>query len=777
MFTLVDGQFPFDMEDVKVMSDTELLGVCRLVFADFPQNVSSDHISMLRRDIFSSLPSSAPKVCDLASLGIDLNVGNLPISYFSYSPLPYTVLGDVEPGMITDKSICPRGDICISNMSGIIDGLLQGKCRSMIDTVRDIFGCISVPWLLCVLDEDDWKKRLTTVANGVGLNLKISHHTLIIVLWYTGYLPLFKQGKEKTELHCRKQTPASMLESMKKDGYIGAEDDASVIIAYLSGRYISHMTINNDLIRKNPFGVVLGFLSLAAREIHPYSVQSTSRAYKFCLSITGFDHLAKSMKDIGMVPGRDINPLTYFIKSIDSYEDLLGRSTNLCDDIPINMYTDREIISIYEPKTNRYRSRDNLIWKVTVGAGVGWSFRKNKPSNLTSISAGGESYIDEFRASTGDIIVSYGTSLKYRCWSVSCLLDFLGVEMDVDGVPIKGFFVPDYLPPSRRGKDYPDDTLSDSPMFTEQQTIDLCDLLSDLPERVRVGSVALLISRLKSELIVFKEKSKSAISWLQLHMKLDNTRKEMFMWYVYWLLTLSIWTRKWKGPGHPYPHNWVADGELSKILCTPEERDSNVIAHMVPCVILRNILRTHTTCEPFADMDAFRKMVPSMELMETYSWNPIHGEVLHNPVQNTLLINLMESLHLVNFNFESGNYAVNVCEKSRIDYILKSYLDGKECAAQMGDILTQSSVFFAQKILGHCITGIPQKEREFIIRLYPHTANPNNTAPYTFTQAVMSGHVLRIFREEQTVRQDPKAIKRRADQINMYYGEPNYWLS
>lgn len=721
----------------------------------------------------------------------------------------------IQYGFYTD-SMDPNYALVVSDVEPIYRGLISNPEKVGIETYHEIMGgrngAFFCHYMFPLLDGDDWKRKIADLCRMIGLNMKLHIDTIIDLLWNESVIEGINSTTNNYAISTYKMTVESMRSYLQSIG-VNLNDEASIVSAYCTGKYIDpsryadYMKVIKYLRSKPPFGVLLAALAVrqylhikgiipieSDTQVSPYRLLLTgilnTKFAQFCLNIKGFDHLAESMKKIGMIPTGI--PFEYFIRSISSYENIFNRPP-LMNKITINTpqnefvkYTDREIFSSIEPSTWNGREPEKNHIKIifTTSNTPQWSFRKNKSNNLHAITLMGETYLEQYREDPNHTFISYGTNVNYRCFTATDLADSFQ-EATINNEEKRVFLVPGYLNPNMRDENYPNDTLSDQQTFTDEQTIELYMLLKAIPQSLRPADVINLFNVLETELRNIAEASSKIREWISMYKSLDQTRKNLFRWYVYWFIVFSIWVRKWKGPGHIYPHDWVDDSRRSLDLEKPVVRDLNVTEMVRLYYILKKAIGhgpDQNTLDRITNV-AYRSLINpyvTNDMVNSMFGDLVApGEVWNDIDMNNKLNNLFQSLKFVEFDF-NGNmeYKVTTGNQSSVETMLSIFLKGEMCAGLVGDLITKTSIFYAWKLLGDYLIVIPSTTRDMIIRLYPNKANANNTPPYDIRSIHLTGHLRNTVATERILDViNEKPSKKDIERAAIYFGPIAYFIS
>lgn len=716
-------------------------------------------------------------------------MGQQFVSRTEFEPLYASDLeGETPYDLNIRDNMDPNEGIVIDSVKPIYDGLMTSR-KTSVETFHEIMGgeqgSFFCHFLFPLLDGDNWREKLTSLVDMCEINMKLPHNVMIDILFYEYLLRTISDNDPSYyAVSTYKMSIEGMRRYLTTIGYGGSTDDTNVFMAYCTGFYTGvklYPAMTEYLKNKPPFGVVLAAsccgIKLPRSPYHLLASQfespaSLTKALRLCLNIKGFDHLAQVMKKIGMVPPPNVVPFIYFIENISLYEGVFNRQANmgyLDFNTPLSnilFYTDKEILNSLEPDIWTGRESD-AISSIREETRPGWSFRHNKGNNLRGISVIGDTFVDELREEPEQTVVSYGTNKNYRVFSLQTLIDSIQ-DTEVDNQQVRAMVVPGYLPENRRDNDYPNDVLSDTKVFSDEDLLDLYIMLKAIPQQSRRADVTALLDQLVEEIRSISESSESLRRLMNAYKGLDQTRKNLFRWFVYWFIVFSIWVRKWKGPGNSYPHDWTDDGTRSPLLENPDIRDNNVAISIEKYYILKKML----TREPDPS-------ITPVVINATFGDLVVAGQSLDNEIENQKLNAILDSIRFVEFNFNTDlQYKITTGDESNVKNMLTIFLSGRKCAGLVGDLISKSSIFYAWKILGDNIESIPSNIQRAIIRLYSDTANVNNTEPYDLRRVKLSGHLHHTVMTEtanNVIRDEPseKDVKK----AKTYFGSISYFRS
>lgn len=399
--------------------------------------------------------------------------------------------------------------------------------------------------------------------------------------------------------------------------------------------------------------------------IQPYSVyqlfleKEPSPMIPFILEWDGSDPTSIA-EQVGMIFPPQIDPdnidakITYFLSNLEKYAPVYTRPDPIdpppiLEDVPeadvmriLSQYTDVELLDAYEITFDDWSSRRDFLEKIALEAigGAKWSFRNRRCANIP-----GENLIlGEERTTTDpdDPIISYGTLNNYRCYQIS-ELEGSFTYTEEEGFT---FRVPDWIKESFRqpGQTYPE--IREFPTASIRQLKRLLEtanqpiykeLLTKITNGLAdKGNVKRMITKLKDEYQRFAPEDQS-------------TAQD----YIFWMFLLGMYMRFWKGPGFPYPMEWIEGGG------GPERCELGI--------------RDENTSIAMADRDLLLEGIPD-QLRE---W----------------ILNLPR----IRYDFTTGSVAAG---KETINFVINEARKGNFCIADASDHLLRTSYYLALSLLG-----------------------------------------------------------------------------
>ncbi len=392
------------------------------------------------------------------------------------------------------------------------------------------------------------------------------------------------------------------------------------------------------------YGLVSLFVELG--EQHGTGIENFNLIIQICLKIRKLEDIQEIMFRFGIVPELvpGTNCYVWFFKNFHMYGPVVGRNSTAMSQIPtvpelfelfqpgesgaanrdntlsrlakekavdlLSKYTDVELISAYGTLYNvtyhRIRRVTNMCDELERNEKPGWTFKFRECSNIEASypRMRGTIYSLLSRLLEGeDIILSYGTSYKYECFTSWFLFNSctdyglkinkeeINREDDVEVENLAEIDLPinklkelrillqaipnDKKPLSYRriieilesiGTRY-------SRHIAARKKREAEELTKEMRNRFNAeeSPVTLLIGRLNTII----ENSERLANFVSKFKRLNQEWQEVPGWknamknFFSWFMILTLWFRKWKGPGNPFPERWVnetADNNAQKIL-------------------------------------------------------------------------------------------------------------------------------------------------------------------------------------------------------------------
>ena len=243
----------------------------------------------------------------------------------------------------------------------------------------------------------------------------------------------------------------------------------------------------------------------------------------------------------------------YYFENLRYYGDIFTRPEDILPPPPLagmgdrqikdilRIYTDDELIDAYE--VTRWTSRPDLINKIVEDArgGAKWQFRKRNCGND-----------DRFNVLTierrdkndpTDPILSYGTLNNYRCYNRDELI--VSFREDETGFH---FYIPDWL--------RVDGPIKEFPVTSIRQ---LQTLLNDLPAQAQV-LYRPLIEKVNEGLDALNNVVLRVRGLRRQYEAMSPDERQIVQEYLTWIFLAGMYARHWKGPGNPFPHEWIERG-------------------------------------------------------------------------------------------------------------------------------------------------------------------------------------------------------------------------
>jgi hypothetical protein len=251
----------------------------------------------------------------------------------------------------------------------------------------------------------------------------------------------------------------------------------------------------------------------------------------------------------------------YFLDNVKDYADIFRRPDAVpvpppLEDVPVDAateilkkYSDDELFDAYDLILQTWTSRKDLLEKIvsTSKEGPKWSFRNRNCSNLQRLNV---VTIEEPIPTDDpeDPILAYGTLSNYRCYQISELEDAFKEDLNIGFV----FNVPDwvspgtpvsYTPPDYR--EFPLESMRELRSFLRQN---LQPIYQPLLTKIEQGLV--LKNAINARMGIYRQE----------YSQMVPEDQALVQEYIFLLFIMGMYMRFWKGPGHPFPMEWVDGG-------------------------------------------------------------------------------------------------------------------------------------------------------------------------------------------------------------------------
>lgn len=433
-------------------------------------------------------------------------------------------------------------------------------------------------------------------------SLKYSIDVYYDLLWYinTAYQPY------ASNLNLNEKAYISGLElpellNLLGPKYNGPRNLSSAIFAVISGRSAYDLGIENRLLYNplNTWVIITDWLAYTETEfVSPYTYLSLTRENPLMdiagvIDETNIDDIMQKYGIVTPFIGTERDDIIFTIKELKNYDKILTRPFSLevpptlpvLQKIPhgeikaiLSNYTLRELINAYEP-IEKWSDRETLytiIIKESKESQPKWSWRHNWCGNddanhVITLEPKGEVNKDD----PNDPTLSYGTQRLYRCYQASELVTMFETDPE-DGIFY--FRVPDWTEGAI-------DLSTGEPLardFTISSIIELRKLLERNPYQVR-HLIEKIDKGLSAQENIVNILRKIQISYY------DKSLEEQYLiqLYLVWMFIYGMWIRFWKGPGNPWPIEWIEDGNRHD-RCSIGRRDEHIFIQQGVHTALKN---------------------------------------------------------------------------------------------------------------------------------------------------------------------------------------------
>jgi Leucine-rich repeat (LRR) protein len=205
-----------------------------------------------------------------------------------------------------------------------------------------------------------------------------------------------------------------------------------------------------------------------------------------------------------------------------------------------------------------------------------------KPQWWVGLSSDGCKNEDNTNLISGDVrgededdpIVSYGTTLYYRCYTLSELTYSFRENTET------GAFT--WTVPDEPRKQFPRESITQLKEVLNDFGANLEDLLNGdyelEPENVSLNVIELL-KKIKQGEKFFKDANAIVATWEHTYSSYEKEDKDDFEKFILWLFILAMDLRFWKGIGHDWPYKYLEDEKQRQEAggyCTSVEREYQV---------------------------------------------------------------------------------------------------------------------------------------------------------------------------------------------------------
>lgn len=490
--------------------------------------------------------------------------------------------------------------------------------------------------------------------------------------------------------------------------------------------------------------------------------------YSFA-TVTGFDQLLDKIKEIGYIPRMQSDIISDFTNNVISgaiplfrlvdpeplptYEEIINMEAGQANDLRsyLTDYSDAELrqaYDIYVTSRNTYKTRtlDQLVKRIRSLTPF-WSYSYLNCSDYdTEIDVKTFNTFTEARQEMeeDDLILSYGFCHQKRCFTAAILLDSLFT--DADGV--LHFYIPGRLEP----RDFlsAENEGASKPEFDLQGVGHLVEILKAIPNQYRSPVLSQLLEK-ASEYFKYLGSGVSAYFGLikgqmrKLNQETTNVLKSFFLWMV----VFSMWIRKWKGPGHPYPERWTEDSVVNADVCTGDERDKNVLDQLTVFLSIRTLasLTNRNLGEEF-NFD-----MPPGDALEIYK--KTFGRLYPDPDAISLddqdflrqtghLFRIIDQIRFIHTQ-SPGQFTLGTGDNGLFTLLLYKALRSGMCLAHFNDLIRETALLTLNGLYG--ANNYDQQVTETIENLYNWPEAP----PYQSSNFNLTGHVVNSIRFGETI--------------------------
>jgi hypothetical protein len=509
------------------------------------------------------------------------------------------------------------------------------------------------------------------------------------LLWYFN---IIKYPKNRAQLLTKSETEhisgftEEQLLELLGPRYNGPRDKASLLFAATTGysvhnpgpeaidRYAEvsrYPSVNAWIIARNLYKII----DSDHRIISPYgpyvhiALQQSSPIERIMARVIP-ENVQEMIRRYGMtynlatIAQTNLEMFEYFMAMIADYKFVLTRG--VVAPVPIlpldeleedemaqalNEYTIDEIANVYEPD-GIWNNRKSFIRAIerSYSAEPKWSWRRRHCNNdqmFNVIEGELRGAID--KNDPNNPTVSYGTLGNYTCYQIT----ELEASFREDNNGIFQFFNPDWRPVNNAI-----DKRTGQPVekvFSVASMRELRDLLNDRMDNS--PSIRALHDKIVRGIATLATTTAIARRLRDEYNRMRPPEQGTVNIYLAWLFLYGMWLRFWKGPGKPWPIQWMGGGGGTD-RCTTGTRDSHaVIQQGVGYLILQTADRS-----------------PNLR-----QW--------------------VNDLPLINYDFRTGDARMATGGVATIKEILDLVAQGRFCLANASDLVLRAAYFLIISIL------------------------------------------------------------------------------
>lgn len=515
----------------------------------------------------------------------------------------------------------------------------------------------------------------------------------------------------------------------------------------------------------------------------------------FLLGMSNYSDMVNSMNTMGIIPHKNIEYEKYLIHTIHRYRYVLNRNYGSTFDIihwdndkesrdfffkntiAYGMYNDRELLSMFGIDiVSDIIGRKNIYWVPELPKDyevVKWRFSYFgcNDSMYKTIDGTGKEIIQKLDLNE-DIVIAYGTFRNHRCWTASIIADGYN---PVDSQ----FMVPGYLPIPNRDSSYPNDSLSDQKYFSEDQIIELYLMLSTLKKSMRPKNVVDLLEILKEYITANKN---VYIDSLKAELATIEPKYHVFLrWFFFWDLLLSLYTRRWKGVGYPYPYSFNKEEHIQgesegESLCSEAQSVTWITGQIRRYRALMNM--NYATVSEQDNWDELRKYLGTF--IDVSGLTITQDEETLENLKG--IVNMIEKIRIVEIDFGNLKPMIINSGDSNLVEVLEKFVKEEVCAPHLSDMLRNTAVYHIINLFDYQLDNINELFRQFIyMSLSEYGANSENIPIIELDNFYTTGHIdpyLNLKKSKDVIKREYEdKIGGYISDINLYLSEHSYYWS
>lgn len=461
----------------------------------------------------------------------------------------------------------------------------------------------------------EFPSLIPEILDALGFRLPHSdvQYNLLYYLCMSMSADRFSNQLTEAEIQYISELSESRLLQLLGSRYTGPQDRASLLFALVSGnstytpdlrtlpRYAEVSTYDPGLawiIAVDVYGLIQnrpraqnGYTYISPYPPYVYIATKEKSILELILVAVTPDNLELAWTQYQMISATPMNPseqLSYFRREIGQYGPVFNRSADITPPpairnlsttqvVPtLNQYTLLELVEAYEPTTDQWNGRQDLIQLIINESRLQsvWDWRHRHCNNDDTYN-----YTEYPVTLHGDMnkhnlenpTLSYGVQGNYRCYQA--------YELEHAFHEDNGefhFLNPDYDPRQPRI-----DPVTGEPLardFSTDSVRQLRHLLSRAPPGYNLGG---LPAKVTHGLDSMSQAAVKMGKYKAQYQQFSREDQDLVRMFFAWLFLFTLWMRLWKGMTHELPLKRVTQEQKGYLdrRCYPSRRDENVFLY------------------------------------------------------------------------------------------------------------------------------------------------------------------------------------------------------